>query len=65
LERYLDNLTSYVETVYDTILTSVDAAGGSENGSIKQQEGTSSIYHSGSNGGKYNDDIERLRKFRL
>jgi hypothetical protein len=46
LERYLDNLTSYVETVYNTILTSVDAPRGSENGPIKQQEGTSSIYHS-------------------
>jgi hypothetical protein len=65
LERYLDNLTSYAETVYYTISTSVDAPGGSENGSIKQQEGTSSIYHTGSSGGKYDDDIERPRKFRL
>jgi hypothetical protein len=34
LERYLDNLTSYAETVYDTLSNNVDERGGSESGSV-------------------------------
>jgi len=41
LERYLENLTSYAETVYDTLSDNVDDRRGSENGSIKRQRSTS------------------------
>ncbi|KAF8854796.1 hypothetical protein BDZ45DRAFT_26998 [Acephala macrosclerotiorum] len=40
LERYLDNLTSYAETVFDTLSDGVGEPSGSEKGSIKQQMGT-------------------------
>ena len=41
LERYLDNLTSYAETVHDTLSDNVDERRGSDNGSIKQQRSIS------------------------
>jgi hypothetical protein len=41
LERYLENLTSYAETVYDTLSDNIDEHRGSENGSIKRQRSTS------------------------
>jgi hypothetical protein len=41
LERYLENLTSYAETVYDTLSDNIDERRGSENGSIKRQRSTS------------------------
>ncbi|KAF8849320.1 WD40 repeat-like protein [Acephala macrosclerotiorum] len=42
LERYLDNLTSYAETVCDPFLEDLDESRGSERGSIKQQGSTPS-----------------------
>ncbi|PVH69029.1 hypothetical protein DL98DRAFT_186622 [Cadophora sp. DSE1049] len=43
LERYLNNLTSYAETVYDTLSENIDERRSSENGSINQQRTTSPI----------------------
>jgi serine/threonine protein kinase KIN1/2 len=52
LERYLDNLTSYAETVYDTLSDNIDERRGGENGSIKQQRSTSPISRRSSIGGE-------------
>jgi hypothetical protein len=52
LERYLDNLTSYAETVYDTLSDNIDECRGGENGSIKQQRSTSLISRSSSISGE-------------
>lgn len=52
LERYLDNLTSYAETVYDTFSDDTDERRGSENGSIKQQRSTSPSSRSSSASGE-------------
>jgi len=46
LERYLDNLTSYAETVYDDISTSTDNPMGSKEGSINPLIFTSLISNS-------------------
>ena len=52
LERYLDNLTSYAETVYDTLSDNIDGRRGSENGSVKQQRSTSPTTRSSSIAGE-------------
>jgi hypothetical protein len=52
LERYLDNLTSYAETVYDTLSDNINEYRGGENGSIKQQRSTSPISRSSSIAGE-------------
>jgi hypothetical protein len=52
LERYLENLTSYAETVYDTLSDNIDERRGSENGSIKRQRSTSPTTRPSSNAGE-------------
>ncbi|KAF4624306.1 hypothetical protein G7Y89_g13867 [Cudoniella acicularis] len=41
LQRYLDNLTSYAETTFDTLSDGEGEASGSENGSIRQKRSSS------------------------
>jgi hypothetical protein len=53
LERYLDNLTTYAETVCHTFPDEIDDSKGSDNGSIRHSRSVSPESHPSGSGGEY------------